>query len=169
MEMIQALKHIMDEHQQIRTHMRLVGESLNDREAVDGLEKAKFNVLSNFSQPLSLKVEGALKTLVALREGVKHHYDFEEAELPPIFGEVLMEATKIQHKELLEEIESAISTLDRTKVEGITTDQRIIEESLMNALLERMLRNKGQHMSREEAMIEMAKVSLETRGRILGI
>ena len=163
MTMIENLDHIIEEHRQIRANLMLVGESLSDREAMATLEQAKLDVLANFTEPLSAKIDNVQKRLAALYEGLAHHYEFEKVTLPPIVGEVLMEAFEIQHAGMLTEIESARSMLARASARGVKPDDKIIEESLMDALLERIRREKEDHMIKEEAVLELAKIALQQR------
>ena len=164
---IETLQHVADAHRHIRADLRQVGGSIGDSEVVESLEKAKFNVLANMSQPLSVKIEEILKDATAIRAGVKRHYDFEESELPPILGDVLTESLKIQHSDLLEEMDLAISTMSRLKAEGSSPEQRVVDESLMDALLDKILRHKSQHMKMEDAVLEMAKIALDARAKRL--
>lgn len=161
MDMLAALECVVGEHERIRGHLKLVGDSLSDREAVQTVEKSRINLLENISQPLSVRLEAVLKALATLAEGLKNHYAFEEAELPPILGEVLTRAMEIEHKELLEEIESAKSVLLRTKLEGLTEDEKIVEQALIIGLLDRIERKKQDHMQAEETVLKMARVALE--------
>lgn len=163
MTMMENLKQVIDEHQEITANLNLVAESIGDRKALEVLKKAEAETIGDLSQPLSAKIEKILSSLTALEEGLKHHYDLEHETLPPIVGEVLMEALEIQHAEMLTEIESACSTLARSKAEHMTPQDRIVEEALMDALLERITREKEWHMVKEEAILDMAMVALEAR------
>ena len=163
MDMLETLNHILEEHQQLRTDLKVVSQSLNDRGAMANLEKAQSEVLGNFTQSLSSKVNTVRETLLLLEEGLKHHYDFERTHLPPIIGEVLMEGLEIEHLGMLTEIESALAVLARTKTASANADQRVVEESLMSGLLDRIRREKEDHMVKEEAVLEIARIALGSR------
>jgi hypothetical protein len=163
MDMKSALAIILGEHRAILDHLRLVGESLNDVEAMQSMEQTESKVLDNMVKPMQAKVDGVMKSLAALEAGLKEHYTHEETLLPPILGEVLTEALKIQHDELLTEIAAARSVVARCKLSGLTSAEKTTEEMLMHSLLDRIRREKERHTRQEESVLEWARIALEAR------
>jgi hypothetical protein len=163
MDMLGSLETILNEHRGISDRLKLVGDSLNDVEAMDAMQKTESKALDNVWQPLSVKFEEVMKSLAALEAGLKEHYAHEENLLPPILGEVLTEALKIQHEELLAEIASARAVIARCRLAGLTPGEKTTEEMLMHALLDRIRREKERHARQEESVLEWARIALEAR------
>ena len=84
------IERVIAEHQAIRTHVKLVGDALNDQEALESLLKSHADLIPGRVEILSEEKDRLQQTVSSLEEGLNRHFDFEEKVLPPLFGELLM-------------------------------------------------------------------------------
>ena len=101
------IKRVIEEHLTIRGHVKLVGDSVTDLEALFALQKARPNWVLSQLEALSERQKKLQQTLSFLDEGLKNHFGFEEKVLPPLFGELLMRALIFEHREMGKEISEA--------------------------------------------------------------
>jgi hypothetical protein len=93
-----TVNRAIEEHHTIRAHVKLVGDSVSDLEALFSLQKARPDWILSSPEALSEKKDKLLQTLSTLDEGLKNHFSFEDKLFPPLFGELLMQALKIEHR-----------------------------------------------------------------------
>jgi hypothetical protein len=165
MDDLLLIKRIMDEHRLIRNNMKLVGESLNDREAASGLQKMREDMMVDVKSTAAEKQSKIEEALAVLEAGLKNHYAFEEEYLPPLLGELLMESLVLEHKQLLEKLGQVKSVIENVKLEKLSRNEQLNEEAVMFGLLNRIIREKEGHINREEAILEMLQKVLEEKAR----
>lgn len=165
MDYLAIIRRIMDEHKAVVERFKLAGESLNDREALTGLEKVREDLMADFKSTAFEKQEKLEQALTLLENGLKNHYDFEEEALPFLMGELLTEALTLEHKQLLSGIEQARSVIKSVRLEGLSRDEQLNEESVMYGLINRLRRQKEDHLNREEAILIMLQKALEERAK----
>ena len=161
MDSLTIIKRVMDEHRVIMGRLKLVGESLSDKEALISIEEARAGLINDYKSTTSEKRSKLEQTLTVLQAGLKNHYAFEEETLPPLLGELLMEALKLEHKELLAEMERVKALIHNVNFEGLTRSELLNEESLMYESINRIRRQKEDHLNREETMLMMLQKVLE--------
>ncbi len=86
------INRIIEEHHTIRSHMKLVGDSINDLEALFSLQKVHSGWTQSSIDALNKNQEKLQQTLSALDEGLKNNFGFEERTLPRFLGTILMQA-----------------------------------------------------------------------------
>ncbi len=167
MDYLTIIKRVMDEHKIILGHLKLVGESLSDREALMNIEKVREDVMTDFKATAAEKQSRLEQTLVMLESGLKNHYAFEERVLPPLLGELLMEALKFEHKQLLAQVEQVKSVIHSVTLEGLSRNEQLNEEAIMYGMINRIRRQKEEHLNREEAMLTLLQKILEEKAKNL--
>lgn len=154
---------IIAEHQTIREHIKLIGDSVADREALTSLEKVSADwVTGQPGMPAKkqLKLQQAIN---ALSEGLKNHFIFEEAALPPLLGELFMRALVLEHREIIGEIDEAKAIVAEAKLEGLSREDLLHQESHMQQMINSICLLVEEHATKEEAVLDMVKRGLEDK------
>ena len=154
------VNRIIEWHQTIRGHIKLVGDSITDQEAVVALGKERTDFIPGRLEVLSKKQEKLQQTLNFLEDGLKNHFAFEEDVLSPLLGELLAQALLVEHQEIENEIARAKSIAASTKLEGLSREELLSEESHIQQIVDYICQLVDEHATREEAILEMPASSL---------
>ncbi|MBE0481471.1 MAG: hemerythrin domain-containing protein [Dehalococcoidia bacterium] len=162
-ERLDIIRKVIDEHVRLTGGIKLVGESVSDLEAYFSLQKAGAELISGRPESLAEKQERLRKTFSYLNEGLRNHFAFEEKNLPPLMGELLMQALKQEHDALLAQLEEA-----QRNVEGIDAAEpdrsaQLAARFQMRQAVERLLQSVDEHAAREETVLNMIRSALEAR------
>lgn len=159
------VNRLIDEHQTIRTHIKLVGDSVNDLEGLLSLERARPDWMLNPPELISEKLNKMLQTAHLLQDGLKNHFSFEEKSLPPLLGEIVMRALILEHSDIRNALDGFLSTLLNTKIEGSTYEQLLTFKWNVNQRIEDLRQLLEGHATREETILKMMKRALEDKGK----
>lgn len=158
------IKRVVDEHQIIKKHLKLVGDSVNDQEALATLRKAHTDFIPGRLEVASEKQNRLQQAMSFLKEGLENHFAFEEKELPPLLGELLMQALVLEHREIIKEIDEAVSTVANTRLEGLSREESLSTESQMQQMIDNICQLVEEHATKEEAILEMLRRAVEEKG-----
>ena len=158
------VKRTIEEHHNIKGHLKLVGDSVSDLEALLSLQKARPDWILSSQQELAEKKNNMLQTLSSLEEGLKNHFASEEKFLPPLFGELLMKALVLEHKRIKRQLEEAKSLVNKTKLEGLSQKELLAKKSQIQQQLESILQLVEEHAATEETILKMLEKALEDKG-----
>jgi hypothetical protein len=100
-----------------------------------------------------------------MARGLKNHYDFEEELLPPLLGQLLTEALKIEHTDLMSTMQKTILTISETNVKGLNHIDETSAEAIMNESLITLRNKKLDHQKREEAVLLTLKIICEEKAK----
>lgn len=159
-----TVNRAIEEHHTIRAHVKLVGDSVSDLEALFSLQKARPDWILSSPEVLSEKKDKLLQTLSTLDEGLKNHFSFEDKLFPPLFGELLMQALKIEHRGIKKQMEEAKSLVAKAKLEGLGQKELLSKKAQIQQKVEGVLQSVEEHASREETILKMLKMALEVKG-----
>jgi len=157
------VNRIIEWHQTIRGHIKLVGDSVTDQEALAALEKERADFIPGRLEVLSKKQEKLQQTLNFVEEGLKNHFTFEEDVLPPLLGGLLAQALLVEHQEIKNEIAKAKLIAASTKLEGLSREELLFEESHIQQVVDCLCQLVNEHAAREEAILEMLQRALEPK------
>ncbi len=118
-----VINRLIEQHQAIRGHLKLVGDSISDAEAVASLEATQDDWIPGRPGILAEKQKKLQQMLRSLDEGLKNHFAFEEEALPPLLGELFMRALILDHQQINKEIDEARSTVAATGLEGLSREE----------------------------------------------
>jgi hypothetical protein len=155
------IRMTIEEHYKIREHIRTVGESVNDLEALFSLQKASSGWSQSSAEALAERQRRLQQTLNFLAEGLKNHFGFEERYLPPVFGEVLMQALLLEHRDIKAKLEEARSTLAGTHWEGLKQEDSLARRMLVQHLIDGICQSVEEHATKEEMILKMMERALE--------
>ena len=117
------IQKIIDEHKKFKEHIRLIGDTISDREALSGLEKARTALMPSQLENLAQKQEKLQQLLSVLDEGLRNHFAFEERTLPPLLGEVFMKALALDHRGVGKKLDEAKAVVFKVKLEGLSRQE----------------------------------------------
>jgi hemerythrin len=157
------INKVIEEHQIIRGHIKLVGDSTSDQEAIASLTRARADWIPGRPEILAEKQKRLQQALSFLDEGLKNHFAFEERVLPPLLGDLFVRAITLDHREIIKEIDEAKSLVSDIKLEGLSRDELLSKESHIQQVINRISDLVEDHAIEEEVVLGMAERAL--RGR----
>ncbi len=160
---LETIRRLILEHQVTRADFRLVGDRLNDQEALLLLQSERANWIPGQEGDLSEKQNSLIRAIGMLEEGLKNHYAFEEKALPPLMGELLTEALMVEHHDLLEEISGVKAMVANIKLEGLGREEILSRQSSVQEAIDSIRQHKEEHMATEEPILYMLQRALEKR------
>ncbi len=164
MDDLAVVRKAIEEHHKVRSNIRLVGEAMNDMEAVFGLQQANADWSQGSVQGLSETVDRMQRTISGLSAGLKNHFGFEEAYLPPVFGSNLMKALLLEHTEVREKLAECASSIV-ADVSGLPQGKLLSFRSTVQRLVADLGNVIENHTSREEVILRMLEKALEKEQR----
>jgi len=158
---LKIVNRAIEEHHTIRGNVKLVGDSVSDLEALFSLQKARPDWILSSTEALSEKQDNLRQTISTLDEGLKNHFSFEEKLLPPLFGEFLMQALILEHREIKKRIDETKSLVTSTRLEGLNRRELLSQKAQIQQKVEGILQLVEEHAGREETILKMLKKALE--------
>ena len=155
------IRKVIEEHQLIRGHLKLVGDTVSDREAVADLEEARIDWIPGRPQSLVEIKESLQQALSLLDEGLKNHFVFEEEALPPLLGELFMKAIRLDHQEIMKALKQAKTMSTDTRLVGLSRDELMRKEAETQQTISNLCQLIEEHAGKEEIILEMLQKGLE--------
>jgi len=157
------ISRLKDEHQSLRRHVKLVGDSISDQEALSSLKRERADWIPGRLDILAEKQKRLQKALSFLDEGLRNHFAFEEKVLPPLLGELFVRALILDHREIIKEIDEAKSKAANIKLEGLSREELVSEESSIQQVIDSISHLVEDHATREEVILEMVERALQEK------
>lgn len=154
------INRMIDEHQAIRGHIKLVGESISDREALMSLERARADWVPGQLEILGEKQRNLQQAMSYLDEGLRNHYAYEETMLPALLGNLFMKALILDHREIQEQLDKAKSLVADTKLEGLSREELLTRESHLKQVIDKICQLVEEHTLKEDTIFQMLKRAL---------
>ena len=161
---LKIVNRAIEEHHTIRGHVKLVGDSVSDLEALFSLQKARPDWILSSTDALSEKQDKLQQTISALEEGLKNHFSFEEKLLPPLFGKFLMQVLILEHREIKKSIVDTKSLLANTKLVGLNQRELLSQKAHIQKKVEDILQLLEEHAGNEETILKMLQKALQAKG-----
>ncbi|MDO8568702.1 MAG: hemerythrin domain-containing protein [Dehalococcoidales bacterium] len=154
------INRVIQEHQRIRSGIQAVGQSMNDMEAVFSLQQAYAGWTTSSIEATLERQKHLQKVMELLEIGLNNHFAFEENALPPLLGEMLMQALIIEHKEIRRQIAQAKVMLN-TKLTDLPQEALLQQKLQIQQAINVMSQTSEEHAAREEIILNMMKKVLE--------
>lgn len=158
---LEVIRHIIEVHHTLRKHVKLVGESVSDLEALFSLRGQYAGWTQSSLEKIVEQRDKLQQTLNFLEEGLRNHFAYEEKTLPDILGETMMKGLMVEHNGVRQEVAAAKSVVFGTKLEGMSRDEIILQKSLFQQAIDNLSSRVEKHASREEIVLDMAREALE--------
>ncbi len=162
------IRRVIEEHQAIRGHIKLVGDSISDRDALARLQKAGDDWVPGRPESPTEMQKNTQQALSALEEGLKNHFFFEGEALPPLLGELLMQALVLEHGEIMKEIIETKSVATEAKLEGLNREELLVQATNLQQKVNSTSFLMEEHATKEEAILDMLKRALESKNQNRG-
>lgn len=160
---LEIVNKVIDEHRNIRTHVKLVGDTVSDPEGLLKLEQARPDWMLGSPEQLSDKQTRLEQTLNYLYDGLQNHFALEEKWLPKVLGNIMMAALMLEHAELKSTIEDIRSTLGNSKIDQMSHEERLSFKWVMQQKIDEMSHMLESHAGKEETILGMVKKALVAR------
>ena len=157
------IKRVKDEYQVIMGHVKLVGDSISDHEALKSLREAHADWIPGRPEILAEKQKRLQRTLSFLDEGLQSHFAHEEKFLPPLLGELFMRALILDHREIAKEIDRAKSIVADMELEGLDREGLLSRDSYIQRAIESIIHLIDDHATREEIVLDMLERALQDK------
>ena len=158
-----VIKSIIEAHHTIKGHLKLVGDSETDLEAMFSLQKAQAEWSLSSIEALAENQKKLQQNLSALEEGLKNHFRLEQKSLPPLLGELVMLALTLDHREIGKLIGQARSMVAETRLEGLNQEKLLSKKSEIQQLVSNILQKVEEHAAKEETVLKMVQRALESK------
>ncbi len=162
------IRKVIEEHHNIRTNIKLVGDSMNDLEAFFSLQKVYAGWTQSSKEGMIEKQEKLQQTMGSLMEGLKNHFGFEEKTLPSLFGELLMQALIFEHREIMNKLSEAKSMVFDTRLEGLDQKELLAKKWDIQQVMGSLPQMIEGHASKEETILNMMKKAMENKEQSKG-
>jgi len=160
---LSVIKSIIEAHHTVKGHLKLVGESETDLEAMFSLQKAHAEWSLSSMEALAENQKKLQQNLSALDEGLKNHFRLEQKSLPPLLGELVMLALTLDHQEIGKLIGRARSVVAETRLEGLNQEKLLSKKSEIQQLISNILQMVEEHAAKEETVLKMVQKALESK------
>jgi hypothetical protein len=158
---LRRINRVIEEHRVIRKHVKLVGDSVPDKEALNELRKTHADWPPGQADIPAGKLEKLQQTLSFLDEGLKNHFAFEGENLPPLCGDLLMRAILLEHEEIENKIAEARAMVTSFISEGLNEEEMASRGSQVQQMIGSVLSLIEEHAAREETVLKMMQKVLE--------
>ena len=162
-EKMAIVSRVIAEHQAIRHNVNLMGESMNDLEAILNLEQRKQEWTPGKPETVTEKQAKLEQTLMTLGQGLKNHFSFEEKYLFPLTGELLAESLTLDHKRITRELEAASTLVREMPLGDIAPKELAAQEDQIRKMIHSLHHLVEKHATTENAIIESMNRALQER------
>lgn len=156
-----TITKIISEHHAIRGHIKLLGDTVNDIEALFALQRTQSGWGQTSMNALVEKRDGLLQTVSFLEEGLRNHFDFEEKALPPLVGELLMKAILHEHHRISGQLGGAKTILAGVEVGRLDERELLSRKSAIQQSMDSLRQTIEEHARHEEVILAMIRKALE--------
>jgi hypothetical protein len=154
-----VVRRIIEEHHKIRSDVAQVGESTNDLVALFSLQRAYSTWSQSSLEALAEKQDKLKETFNLMAEGLDRHFGFEEKYLPPIFGEILMQALLLEHRKIRQELAEIKNTVN-TRLEGLGQRELLTRRTHIQHVVGDIRQAIEEHAGHEEVILRMLERAL---------
>ena len=133
---------------------------MNDLEAIFAMQRAHASWAQSSVEALPQNVGRLQQTVIAVSEGLKRHFAFEEQYLPPVFGETLMKALVFEHNEIRGKLADCGNSIV-TDIKGLSQERLLGHRSVIQQAVSDLIQAFEAHASREDTILRMIERALE--------
>jgi hemerythrin len=159
------IKQITAEHQGIKGHVKLAGDTVADGEALKALEKLRLDWVPGQLNILTERRHKLEQVINLLDEGLTNHFALEENVYPELLGDTFTRALMMDHEEIRREIAEAKSLVNNDGLEGLSREDLLARESDVQQAIDGICHIIEEHAAREEILLEMVQKVLREQGK----
>ena len=160
LDKLAVLRRVIEEHRTIMGNVKLVGDSMNDVEALFRLQRVQSEWFQSSIAAVTARQEELAKSLLTLHDGLTNHFAFEMNNLPQLFGVILMKSLEIEHRRIMRMLNDGQTTLAGAKPEGLTQAETVARKSHLQKIVNDIMEAVQQHHATEEVILKLAEKAL---------
>ena len=160
---IEIVKHIMEEHTAIRERSKVVGDEINDIEALEGLQLLRDSFSGTNEIILADKLKELKQAMGYFIESLRKHFDDEEPLLPGILGEPIARALTYEHRKIIEDITSLIAIGDNKGLDQISQQRSPAIVMHVFQRISALRKMVEEHATREDVVLQMLLIGLQEK------
>jgi len=160
---IEKVKHIIEEHTAIRERLKIVGDEINDLQALEDLKLLRDSFSGTDEVVLVDKLKELKQAMSHFIDSLRKHFDDEEKLFPRILGEPLALALAHEHRQIMEDITSLIAIGDNRGLDQISQQRSpaiVMHIFQRISTLHKMIE---EHALREDVVLQMLLVGLQEK------
>ena len=158
---LKTIRDVISEHHSIKRHVKLVGDSVSDLEALFRLQQVHASWAQSSVEALSKKQEQLLQALNFLDDGLRNHFAFEEKVLPSLLGEIIMKALLLEHQDVSRRLGEIKSLLTSVALEKLNQEELLSRKTHLQQKISNLCQMVEEHAADEEVVLRLVKRSLE--------
>jgi hypothetical protein len=159
MDDLDVIRRTIEEHHKVRGNIRLVGEAVNDMEAILGLQQSHASWGQSSAVALPDVLERLQRSISGLNEGLRNHFGFEEKYLPPVFGTNLMKALIFDHDEIRQKLAVCAGSMV-VDLKSQSQEELLASRNRIQQMVADLTGTIESHASREEVVLRMLERAL---------
>ncbi len=156
-ERLKVIQIVIDEHRMIRDNVKLIGDTVSDSEAVTLLNETHTNLNPQQMDAVSHSHQELQGAINLLDQGLKNHFTVEDKTLPALLGELLMEALRIEHNDIISLVNEAKAAITNFNLEGLNREEMLYKEFNLQKVINNLTKQVEQHAAKEDTMLDMMK------------
>ena len=157
---IEKVKHILEEHTRIREHSKVVGDEINDLEALEDLKLLRESFSGTEEIALADKLKELKEAMNYYINGLRKHFDDEEKLFPEILGEPLSRALAREHQQIIRDITSLLAVGDKEGLDQISQQRSPAIMMHISQRISALRKMVEEHAMREDVVLQMLLVGL---------
>ena len=158
---IEKVKHIIEEHTGIKERSKVVGEEINDLEALEDLKMLRESFSGTEEIVLADKLKELKQAMSFFIDGLRKHFDEEEKLLPEILGETLSRALECEHRQITEDINSIIAVGDKEGLDQISQQRSPAIVMHIFQRITALRKMVEEHAQREDVVLQILLAGLQ--------
>lgn len=155
MKNLATITRVISEHHETRAHVRLVGDSISDEEALCALREARRDWIPGRQGAAVERQQALRQTLCYVEEGLKNHFTAEETVLPLFLDEMLVRALLLDHHKIVDGLADARAEVDSIRLEALDREGLLIKEAHVRQLVDHLCHLIEDHTTREDIVLDM--------------
>ena len=160
---MEKVKYIIEQHTVIGERSKVVGDEINDLEALEDLKLLRDSFSGTDEIVLADKLKELKQAMSYLIGSLRKHFDDEEKLFPGILGEPIARALTHEHRQITEDITSLMAIGDNRGLDQISQQR---SPAIVMHIFQRIgaLRKMvEEHALREDVVLQMLLVGLQER------
>jgi len=160
---IEQVKHIIDEHTAIRERSKVVGDEINDLEALEDLKLLRDSFSGTDEIVLADKLKVLKQSMSHFIDSLSKHFDDEERLFPGVLGEPLARALKYEHQQITADITSIIAIGDNKGLDQISKQRSPAIVMHIFQRINALRKMVEEHALKEDTVLQMLLAGLQER------
>jgi len=160
---IEKVKHVLEEHTGIRERSKVVGDEINDLEALEDLKLLRESFSGTEEIVLADKLKELKQAMSYFIDGLRKHFDDEEKLFPEILGAPLSRALAHEHRQIMEDITSLAAVGDKAGLDQISQQRSPAIVMHIFQSISALRKMVEEHALREDVVLQMLLAGLQEK------